>query len=107
MVFGIHWHPNENGTIDHFTGFLEKVKSGNAKQAGSGFGGKGLDKLDKERDAKERAQRSAYGEGEDGKVEEKTEVATGEKETKGRCDDHWRYQDRDQTRTCARYFEVW
>jgi len=63
---------------------LEKVKSGNAKQAGSGFGGKGLDKLDKERDAKERAQRSAYGEGEDGKVEEKPEIATGagEKESK-------------------------
>ena len=76
------FYSNESRANDCFTGFLEKVKSGNAKQAGSGFGGKGLDKLDKERDAKERAQRSAYGEGEDSKIEEKTEVATGEKETK-------------------------
>lgn len=75
-------YSSESGPNDRFAGFLEKVKSGNAKQAGSGFGGKGLDKLDKERDAKERAQRSAYGEGEDAKVEEKTEVATGEKESK-------------------------
>ncbi len=30
--------------------------------AGSGFGGKGLDRLDKERDAKEKAERKAYGE---------------------------------------------
>ena len=52
------------------SGFLEKVKSGNAKVAGSGFGGKGLDRLDKERDAKEKAERKAYGEptGEEEKV---------------------------------------
>lgn len=43
-------------------GFLEKVKSGKAHAAGSGFGGKGLDRLDKERDAKEKAERKAYGE---------------------------------------------
>ncbi|KAH8106099.1 P-loop containing nucleoside triphosphate hydrolase protein [Cristinia sonorae] len=43
-------------------GFLEKVKSGKAKAAGSGFGGKGLDRLDQERDAKEKAERKAYGE---------------------------------------------
>lgn len=42
--------------------FLAKVKEGKAKTAGSGFGGKGLDKFDAERDAKDRAQRSAYGE---------------------------------------------
>ncbi|KAG8887018.1 pre-mRNA processing RNA-helicase [Tulasnella sp. 332] len=48
------------------TEFLEKVNDGRVKSfSSSGFGGKGLDKLDKERDAKERAQRSAYGEGEE------------------------------------------
>ena len=46
----------------HSSGFLEKVKAGKAQAAGSGFGGKGLDRLDKERDAKERAERKAYGE---------------------------------------------
>ncbi|KAI0347385.1 P-loop containing nucleoside triphosphate hydrolase protein [Trametopsis cervina] len=43
-------------------GFLEKVKTGKAKVAGSGFGGKGLDRLDQERDAREKAERKAYGE---------------------------------------------
>ncbi|KAH7105462.1 P-loop containing nucleoside triphosphate hydrolase protein [Auriculariales sp. MPI-PUGE-AT-0066] len=52
-------------------GFLEKVKTGAAKVAGSGFRGKGLDKLDQEREAKDKAQRSAYGEG----AEEKPVVA--------------------------------
>ncbi|KAG7097101.1 hypothetical protein E1B28_004484 [Marasmius oreades] len=50
------------------TGFLEKLKSGKAQAAGSGFGGKGLDRLDKERDAKEKAERKAYGEGEEEKA---------------------------------------
>lgn len=51
--------------------FLDKVKSGKAQSyAGAGFGGKGLDKFDQERDAKERAQRAAYGE----TVEEKPKV---------------------------------
>ncbi|KAH8919063.1 P-loop containing nucleoside triphosphate hydrolase protein [Atractiella rhizophila] len=54
--------------------FLEKVKSGKALAAGSGFGGKGLDRLDKERDAKARAERSAYG--------ENTEDDQGKEETK-------------------------
>lgn len=58
-------------------GFLEKVKTGKAQTAGSGFGGKGLDKLDKERDARERAERKAYGEPEDEKAA--AEVATTEK----------------------------
>ncbi|GLB33678.1 putative helicase superfamily c-terminal domain [Lyophyllum shimeji] len=49
-------------------GFLDKVKSGKAQAAGSGFGGKGLDRLDKERDAKEKAERKAYGEPEDEKA---------------------------------------
>ncbi|KAF5387718.1 hypothetical protein D9615_000271 [Tricholomella constricta] len=47
---------------DLANGFLDKVKSGKAQTAGSGFGGKGLDRLDKERDAKEKAERKAYGE---------------------------------------------
>ncbi|GAA5928134.1 uncharacterized protein JCM15063_003795 [Sporobolomyces koalae] len=42
--------------------FAEKVKAGNAKAAGSGFGGKGLEKLDDERAAASRAERAAYGE---------------------------------------------
>ncbi|ETW84578.1 hypothetical protein HETIRDRAFT_473278 [Heterobasidion irregulare TC 32-1] len=46
-------------------GFLEKVKTGKAQAAGSGFGGKGLDRLDKERDAREKAERKAYGEPEE------------------------------------------
>jgi ATP-dependent RNA helicase DDX46/PRP5 len=60
---------------DPSLGFLEKVKSGNAKQAGSGFGGKGLDKLDRDREEKDKVQRTVYGEREEGKVEEK--VADG------------------------------
>jgi ATP-dependent RNA helicase DDX46/PRP5 len=47
----------------YFIDFLEKVKTGKAQSfTGAGFGGKGLDRLDKERDAKEKAERSAYGE---------------------------------------------
>lgn len=48
----------------YLTGFLEKVKSGKAQAAGSGFGGKGLDRLDKEREARDKAERKAYGEDE-------------------------------------------
>lgn len=55
-------------------GFLEKVKAGKAQANGSGFGGKGLDRLDKERDAKERAERKAYGE--PGEEEKPSEEAT-------------------------------
>ncbi|KAF9646778.1 P-loop containing nucleoside triphosphate hydrolase protein [Thelephora ganbajun] len=49
---------------DLANGFLEKVKSGKAQAAGSGFGGKGLDRLDKEREARDKAERKAYGEDE-------------------------------------------
>ncbi|TCD66931.1 pre-mRNA processing RNA-helicase [Steccherinum ochraceum] len=65
---------------DLASGFLEKVKAGKAKAAGSGFGGKGLDRLDQERDAKEKAERKAYGEPEDEKqpaaAAEETKAAT-------------------------------
>ncbi|KAL0949683.1 hypothetical protein HGRIS_009721 [Hohenbuehelia grisea] len=57
-------------------GFLDKVKAGKAQAAGSGFGGKGLDRLDKERDAKEKAERKAYGE--PGAEEEKAVATTEE-----------------------------
>lgn len=52
--------------------FLAKVRAGNAKVAGSGFGGKGLDKFESEREKVDRAQRSAYGE--DGQIVEKPET---------------------------------
>lgn len=52
--------------------FLAKVRSGSAKVAGSGFGGKGLDKFESEREKVDRAQRSAYGE--DGQIVEKPEA---------------------------------
>ncbi|KAF9569353.1 P-loop containing nucleoside triphosphate hydrolase protein [Agrocybe pediades] len=58
-------------------GFLDKVKAGKAQAASSGFGGKGLDRLDKERDAREKAERKAYGEpaGEEEKAAPTEEVA--------------------------------
>lgn len=71
---------------DLANGFLEKVKTGKAKAAGSGFGGKGLDRLDQERDAKEKAERKAYGEPEDEKVaaaEEPAKVAEKDEMTFG------------------------
>ena len=67
-----------------WAGFLEKVKSGKAKAAGSGFGGKGLDRLDQERDAKEKAERKAYGEPEEEKAAAAAEATT---ETKAPQDD--------------------
>jgi ATP-dependent RNA helicase DDX46/PRP5 len=57
------------------SGFLEKVKTGKAQAAGSGFGGKGLDRLDKERDAREKAERKAYGEPEEEKQPEEAPKA--------------------------------
>ncbi len=54
---------------------MQKVKEGKARQyEGSGFGGKGLEKLDQDREAKDRAQRSAYGE----PIEEKKAAEAGE-----------------------------
>ncbi|KAI9316009.1 P-loop containing nucleoside triphosphate hydrolase protein [Dichotomocladium elegans] len=44
--------------------FQEKVKSGKERMASSGFGGKGLERLDKDRDLVKRIQKKAYG-GED------------------------------------------
>lgn len=49
--------------------FIKKVKSGQEKASGSGFGGKGLDRLDKDRDLVRRLQRRAYGEESDEEVD--------------------------------------
>ncbi|KAF9055079.1 P-loop containing nucleoside triphosphate hydrolase protein [Hymenopellis radicata] len=55
--------------------FLDKLKTGKVQAVSSGFGGKGLDRLDKERDAKEKAERKAYGEpGEEEKAKESEEA---------------------------------
>lgn len=49
--------------------FKEKLAAGKAKAAGSGFGGKGLDRLETDREMALKAQKSAYGEvDEDGKA---------------------------------------
>ncbi len=42
--------------------FKEKLAAGKAKAAGSGFGGKGLDRLENDREKVLKAQKSAYGE---------------------------------------------
>ncbi|CBQ70581.1 related to RNA helicase [Sporisorium reilianum SRZ2] len=49
--------------------FKEKLAAGKAKAAGSGFGGKGLDRLETDREKALKAQKSAYGEAdEEGKA---------------------------------------
>ncbi|CAO1638057.1 unnamed protein product [Parajaminaea phylloscopi] len=45
--------------------FQEMVSAGKAQAASSGFGGKGLERLESDREKTLRAQRSAYGEGDD------------------------------------------
>ncbi|KAJ3084183.1 pre-mRNA processing RNA-helicase, partial [Quaeritorhiza haematococci] len=52
--------------------FIAKVKSGNAKYSGSGFGGKGLERLDKERDMLKKIQKKTHG-GDLGDEEEEEE----------------------------------
>lgn len=54
--------------------FIEKVKLGKEKVSGSGFGGKGLERLDQERDAARTRERKTYKTGEEGEDEEKEEV---------------------------------
>ncbi|GAA5903728.1 hypothetical protein JCM8208_006560 [Rhodotorula glutinis] len=61
--------------------FADKVKAGKAQAAGSGFGGKGLDRLDNERDAASRAERAAYGE--TSKDEKKKDGAGGDEGDEG------------------------
>ncbi|CAG8799532.1 35562_t:CDS:10, partial [Gigaspora margarita] len=54
-------------------GFQEKVKSGSATYSGSGFGGKGLERLDEARDLVKKAQKKAYGDGDTTSEEEAEE----------------------------------
>ncbi|KAI9819927.1 MAG: pre-mRNA processing RNA-helicase [Pycnora praestabilis] len=51
--------------------FADKVKSGKERASGSGFGGKGLERLDQERDATRNRERKTYKTGEEGEEEEK------------------------------------
>ncbi|OJD24067.1 pre-mRNA-processing ATP-dependent RNA helicase PRP5 [Blastomyces percursus] len=53
--------------------FIEKVKAGKEKASGSGFGGKGLERLDQERDAARNRERKTYKTGEEGEEEEREE----------------------------------
>ena len=55
-------------------GFIEKVKSGKAKASGSGFGGKGLDRLDQERDAARNRERKTYRTGDEPEEDDKEEI---------------------------------
>lgn len=53
--------------------FQDKVKAGKEKISGSGFGGKGLDRLDQERDAVRNRERKVYKTGDEPEDEEKKE----------------------------------
>ncbi|KOC17734.1 pre-mRNA-processing ATP-dependent RNA helicase PRP5 [Aspergillus flavus AF70] len=53
--------------------FLEKVKAGKEKASASGFGGKGLERLDQERDAARMRERKTYKTGDEGEEEEEKE----------------------------------
>ncbi|KAJ9308230.1 hypothetical protein DTO217A2_2212 [Paecilomyces variotii] len=55
--------------------FMEKVKAGKEKASGSGFGGKGLERLDQERDAARNRERKTYKTGDEGEEDEKEEKA--------------------------------
>lgn len=54
--------------------FQNKVKEGKERASGSGFGGKGLERLDKDRDLVKRIQKKAYGGGEEDSDEEDIEL---------------------------------
>lgn len=60
--------------------FIEKVKAGKEKISGSGFGGKGLERLDQERDAARARERKTHKTGDEGEDDEKDEK---EKDTTG------------------------
>ncbi|KAL4952366.1 hypothetical protein BDW69DRAFT_185507 [Aspergillus filifer] len=59
--------------------FLEKVKAGKEKASTSGFGGKGLERLDQERDAARNRERRTYKTGEEGEDEEEKDDKKNEK----------------------------
>ncbi len=54
-------------------GFIEKVKAGKEKAGISGFGGKGLERLDLERDAAKARERKTYKTGDEGEEQEEKE----------------------------------
>jgi ATP-dependent RNA helicase DDX46/PRP5 len=56
--------------------FMEKVKSGKEKALASGFGGKGLERLDQERDAAKARERKTFKTGEEGEEDEKEDKDT-------------------------------
>jgi ATP-dependent RNA helicase DDX46/PRP5 len=60
--------------------FLEKIKAGKAKASAFGFGGKGLEKLDQERDAARNRERKSYRTGDEPEEEDKDEKKEKEKE---------------------------
>ncbi|KAI8145058.1 P-loop containing nucleoside triphosphate hydrolase protein [Fennellomyces sp. T-0311] len=62
--------PDLQGLADQFQ---EKVKAGKERMASSGFGGKGLERLDKDRDLVKRIQKRAYG-GEDMEESDEEEI---------------------------------
>ena len=51
-------------------GFIEKVKAGKEKAGASGFGGKGLERLDQERDAAKARERKTFKTGDEGEEQE-------------------------------------
>ena len=59
--------------------FIEKVKSGKEKVSGSGFGGKGLERLDQERDAARTRERKTYKTGDEPDEEDKEDKDKDEK----------------------------
>ncbi|KAG1453685.1 hypothetical protein G6F46_004591 [Rhizopus delemar] len=54
--------------------FQNKVKEGKERASGSGFGGKGLERLDKDRDLVKKIQKKAYGNGEEDSDEEELDI---------------------------------
>lgn len=56
--------------------FMDKVKAGKEKSSNSGFGGKGLERLDQERDAAKARERKTYKTGDEPEEEEKEEKDT-------------------------------
>ena len=60
--------PEVQKLVDNFS---EKIKSGKEKSSASGFGGKGLERLDQERDAAKARERKTFKTGDEGEEEEK------------------------------------
>lgn len=73
---GTHVPEDLQGLADSF---IAKVKAGNAKFHSSGYGGKGLDKLDEQRDLQKRVEKRLHG-AEAGDEEEEDAEAIKEKE---------------------------